>query len=79
MILGSDGGPYITYDRGKTWDHHNNTALGQFYHVAVGPRRDYWVYGGLQDNGTWGAPHRAARGGGTVNEDWIRIGGGDGR
>ena len=43
-----------------------------------GPRRDYWVYGGLQDNGTWGAPHRAVRGSGPINEDWIRVGGGDG-
>ncbi len=78
MILGTDGGLYVSYDRTANWDHHNHVALGQFYHVAVGPRRDYWIYGGLQDNGTWGAPHRAARGGGTRNEDWIRIGGGDG-
>ena len=77
-ILGCDGGVYVTYDRARNWDHLNHMALGQFYHVAVGPRRDYWVYGGLQDNGTWGAPHRAARDSGAVNEDWIRIGGGDG-
>ena len=49
----------VTYDRTSNWDHLNHLALGQFYHVAVGPRRDYWVYGGLQDNSTWGAPHRA--------------------
>ncbi len=78
MILGCDGGLYVTYDRCENWDHLNHTALGQFYHVGVGPRRDYWVYGGLQDNGSWGAPHRSAKGSGPVNEDWIRIGGGDG-
>ncbi len=78
IILGGDGGLYVTYDRCKNWDHLNHMALGQFYHVAVGPRRDYWVYGGLQDNGTWGAPHRARRGSGPVNEDWVRVGGGDG-
>ncbi|MCA8955803.1 MAG: PDZ domain-containing protein [Planctomycetes bacterium] len=73
MLLGCDGGLYATYDRGAHWDHLNHMALGQFYHVALGPRRDYRVFGGLQDNGTWGAPHRSA-----INEDWIRIGGGDG-
>src|SRR5690606_16535610 len=78
MILGTDGGFYVTRDRCATWRHENHMALGQFYHVAVGPRRDYRVYGGLQDNGTWGAPRRSARGSGTINEDWLRIGGGDG-
>ncbi|MEQ8766422.1 MAG: PDZ domain-containing protein [Planctomycetota bacterium] len=77
MILGNDGGLYVTWDRGRHWDHHNHFAIGQFYHVAVGPDRDYWVYGGLQDNGTWGAPHRVA-GRGTLNQDWFRIGSGDG-
>jgi photosystem II stability/assembly factor-like uncharacterized protein len=77
MILGCDGGIYVTYDRSKTWSHLNHVAIGQFYHAAMGPRRDYWVYGGLQDNGTWGAPHRTPRGG-PVNSDWLRVGGGDG-
>jgi photosystem II stability/assembly factor-like uncharacterized protein len=78
LILGCDGGLYVSYDRSKTWRHLNHAALGQFYHVGIGPRRDYWVYGGLQDNGTWGAPHRGSQGTGAINEDWIRIGGGDG-
>lgn len=78
MIVGCDGGLYVTYDRCENWDHLNHMAIGQFYHVAVGPRRDYWVYGGLQDNGSWGAPHRGARASGTINEDWLRIGSGDG-
>ncbi len=78
LIIGSDGGPYVTYDQCANWEHLNHMALGQFYHVAVGPRRDYWVYGGLQDNGTWGAPHRSARSRGPINADWLRIGGGDG-
>ena len=36
-------------------------ALGQFYHVAVDNRRPYRVYGGLQDNGTWGGPSQTLR------------------
>lgn len=78
QILGNDGGVYVTFDRGETWDHLNHAAIGQFYDVEVGPRRNYMVYGGLQDNGTWGGPSRSASARGPANPDWIRIGGGDG-
>lgn len=78
MILGCDGGIYVTHDRMDTWDHLNHVAIGQFYHVTVGPRANYRVYGGLQDNGSWGGPHRVRNDGGPDNADWFRIGGGDG-
>ncbi|HEY1189197.1 MAG TPA: PDZ domain-containing protein, partial [Gemmata sp.] len=78
MILGCDGGFYATYDRGATWDHLNVLALGQFYHVAVDSRKPYRVYGGLQDNGSWGGPSRTLRGTGPSNEDWQYLRGGDG-
>jgi len=78
MILGNDGGVYVTYDRMANWTHHNQFAIGQFYHVEVGPRRDYRVYGGLQDNGSWGGPSRSADNAGPANWDWLSIGGGDG-
>lgn len=78
LIIGCDGGFYVTYDRGATWDHLNTTALAQFYHVAVDNRKPYRVYGGLQDNGSWGAPSRTLRGTGPANEDWQFLRGGDG-
>ncbi len=78
MILGNDGGIYVTYDRGKNWDHLNHVVISQFYHVGVGPRRRYRVYGGLQDNGSWGAPNVVRHGSGPTNADWFRVGGGDG-
>ncbi len=78
LILGNDGGLYVSYDRGAHYDHHNHVAIGQFYDVGVGPRRDYRVYGGLQDNGSWGGPSRSPHAAGPTNEDWMRIGGGDG-
>jgi hypothetical protein len=77
MLLAGDGGVYASYDQGKSWDHLNTAAIGQFYHVAIDTRPVYNVYGGLQDNGTWGGPARS-RDGGSTNTDWIRIGGGDG-
>ncbi|MFM7075307.1 MAG: PDZ domain-containing protein [Planctomycetaceae bacterium] len=78
MIIGVDGGVYTTHDRGARWDHLNTLALGQFYHVAIAPTHPYAVYGGLQDNGTWGGPSLGLAGSGPVNEDWLSVGGGDG-
>ena len=78
MIVGCDGGFYVTYDRMANWDYLNHAAIGQFYHVAVDTRQPYHVYGGLQDNGSWGAPNRTLRSKGLLNEDWIMVGGGDG-
>jgi photosystem II stability/assembly factor-like uncharacterized protein len=77
MLLGGDGGLYSSHDRGATWEHVNIMPLGQFYHVAVDTRRPYRVYGGLQDNGSWGGPSMT-RGRGPANEDWLTVGGGDG-
>lgn len=78
LIVGCDGGFYATYDKGATWDHLNTQALGQFYHVAVDNRRPYRVYGGLQDNGSWGGPSHTLRRYGPINEDWGYVNGGDG-
>src|SRR6185312_15744155 len=72
-----DGGVYFSYDRGTHWEHVRNLPLGQFYAVAVDMRRPYRVYGGLQDNGTWGGPS-ATRGDGIVLPDWYRALKGDG-
>jgi photosystem II stability/assembly factor-like uncharacterized protein len=78
MIVGCDGGFYATYDRMERWDHLNHLAIGQFYHVAVDNRQPYRVFGGLQDNGSWGGPSRALNGAGPINEDWMVVGSGDG-
>src|SRR5262249_2947497 len=48
LIVGCDGGFYVTYDKAAHWEHLNRSALGQFYHVCVDGRRPYHVYGGLQ-------------------------------
>ncbi|MFY9234335.1 MAG: hypothetical protein WAO58_07735 [Fimbriimonadaceae bacterium] len=77
MIIGQDGGVGQTRDRGLTWEHLNNMVLGQFYSIAFDNRKPYWVYGGLQDNGSWGGPTQTSRGG-VAFWDWYGIGGGDG-
>jgi hypothetical protein len=78
IIVGTDGGFYITYDKCDNWEHLNNFALGQFYHVAVDNRRPYRVYGGLQDNGSWGGPSNSLKSRGPINDDWIFVNSGDG-
>jgi photosystem II stability/assembly factor-like uncharacterized protein len=77
-ILGNDGGLGITWDRGATWDHVARLPIAQFYTVAVDSRRPYRVYGGLQDNGTWGFPVHAPTSAGLQPQDAYRIDGGDG-
>ncbi len=76
MYLGTDGGLYISYDKGSTWVHSQNLPISQFYHVAVDNEKPYNVYGGLQDNGSWVGPSQSP--GGITNSDWKSVGYGDG-
>lgn len=79
MILGTDGGLYLSWDRGQTWDHVQSIPLAQFYAISVDDSRPYYrVYGGLQDNQAWGAPNQTRHSFGTTNADWFRMAGGDG-
>ncbi len=77
MVVGNDGGVYVSRDRALKWQHINNIVASQFYAVAFDNRKPYWVYGGLQDNGSWGYPTQNARGG-VSWFDAYNIGGGDG-
>ena len=79
QILGTDGGLYLSWDRGQTWDHVQSIPLSQFYAISVDDARPYYnVYGGLQDNQAWGAPNQTRKSFGTSNADWFRMAGGDG-
>ncbi|HVT12709.1 MAG TPA: hypothetical protein VHE55_10620 [Fimbriimonadaceae bacterium] len=77
IILICDGGLYETRDRAVNWRHFENMTIGQFYAVTFDNRKPYWVYGGLQDNGTWGQPTQNQRGS-TSWFDAFNVGGGDG-
>jgi photosystem II stability/assembly factor-like uncharacterized protein len=78
LILGNDGGLYFSHDAGRSWDFAINLPVSTFYAIGVDMREPYWIYGGLQDNGTWGAPSRTLGRTGAGNAEWIRAGGGDG-
>ena len=76
LYLGTDGGMYISVDKGNTWRMVRNLPVSQFYHVSVDDDVPYHVYGGLQDNGSWYAPSKSP--GGIANKDWQFLGYGDG-
>ncbi|HSF16161.1 MAG TPA: hypothetical protein VLK65_11470 [Vicinamibacteria bacterium] len=78
LIKASDGALAISYDRGATWLFVASLPVSQYYRVRVDMQRPFNVYGGLQDNGSWRGPSATYRSEGILNEDWIRIGGGDG-
>ena len=77
MYLGTDGGVYMSVDRGNNWQFIRCLPVSQFYHVDVDNQYPYYrVYGGLQDNGSWMAPSQSP--GGVENGDWVSLYGGDG-
>ena len=76
LYLGTDGGVYISLDKGATWNFVQCLPVGQFYHAAVDDKKPYNIYGGLQDNGSWVGPSAAS--GGVTNANWKAINGGDG-
>lgn len=78
LIIGNDGGLFFSHDAGDSWDLVINLPVSTFYAIGTDMREPYWVYGGLQDNGTWGAPSRTLGRTGPGNSEWIRAGGGDG-
>lgn len=77
-LLGNDGGLYSTKDWGRTWTHHNNMVLSQFYAIDTDKRTPYRVMGGLQDNGSWVGLSRTGRKEGVLPSDWSRLFGADG-
>ena len=87
MIVGNDGGVYVSWDSGEKWDFHNTMAVAQFYNIAVDDSDPYRIGGGLQDNGSWIGPSGTitqdsgdfmGRSGAITNADWEFIFGGDG-
>ncbi len=77
MILGSDGGVFLTWDGGKTADSLHNLPLGEVYAVAVDLEQPYNVYAGLQDHEVWRGPVNSWSGAVTL-EDWVVTGKWDG-
>ncbi len=78
LVKADDGGVGISWDRGVKWLYVSTLPVSQWYHVRVDNARPYKVYGGLQDNGSWEGPSATYSTNGIANDDWWRVGGGDG-
>ena len=87
LLIGTDGGLYVSFDKGKTWDFHNHMAVGEFYNIAVDDSDPYRIGGGLQDNGSWIGPSETieqdkgssmGRAGAITNAQWRMVWFGDG-
>jgi photosystem II stability/assembly factor-like uncharacterized protein len=78
MVLGSDGGVYLSYDRGQKWIFRDNLPIGQVYELGLDMSSPYNIGAGLQDNGTWYGPSAAWFRPRITNDEWFKIGGADG-
>ena len=78
LIKADDGGVGISYDRGVKWLFVTSLPFSQPYHVSVSTTTPYFVCTGLQDNGSWCGPSATYTSQGPWNDDWFRVGGGDG-
>ena len=78
LIKADDGGIGISYDRGVKWLYVSSLPMSQPYHVSVSTTSPFFICTGLQDNGSWCGPSATYTSTGPLNEDWFRVGGGDG-
>lgn len=88
VLLGTDGGVFRSFDRIENWTFHDNLPIGEFYNIACDLSEPFYrIYGGLQDNQSWGGPSRTmfeafnfggGATGGIAGSDWFLLGGGDG-
>jgi photosystem II stability/assembly factor-like uncharacterized protein len=79
LLIGNDGGLYASFDRGRNWSFMSQMPIGQFYAIGVDMQEPfYYVYGGLQDNSSWGGPSGTRNSDGITNADWYPTSGGDG-
>jgi photosystem II stability/assembly factor-like uncharacterized protein len=73
LLAGSDGGLFISNDRGANWDFINNTPMAQAYHVAVDMEDPYNILGGFQDHEMWRGPNERWNETGVRGADWRRL------
>src|SRR5690349_20296492 len=70
-LVGCDGGIYESHDRGQNWDFKPNLPVPQFYDITTDNAKPFYnIYGGTQDNFSFGGPSRTRSASGIVNRGW---------
>jgi photosystem II stability/assembly factor-like uncharacterized protein len=77
MIIGDDGGFYLSYDGGRSSDHISHLPVGEVYSVGFDMDDPYNIYSCQQDHEDWKAPSIGPRGYVCIL-DWVAISSGDG-
>ncbi len=77
MMIGSDGGLYVSWDAGDTTFHLYQIPLGEIYYVTTDNAQPYNIYAGLQDHESWKGPVNSWSGSVGL-EDWVIVGMWDG-
>src|SRR3954469_10949280 len=78
LVLPTDGGVYVSRDRGRRAAFLLTLPLGEIYRVAIDQAVPFNVYAGFQDNGAWRGPSDAWEAGGIQDHDWTFVGLDDG-
>ena len=60
ILLGTDGGLYVSMDRARSWLHLNNLPIAEFYTVHLDGAAPFRIWGGTQDNASLTAPSDAS-------------------
>ncbi len=59
ILLGNDGGLYVSWDRGGSWLHLNNLPIAEFYQISLDSQDPFQIWGGTQDNASFVGPTTA--------------------
>jgi photosystem II stability/assembly factor-like uncharacterized protein len=76
--IGDDKGFHLTFDHGEHFFFLDNLPIAQYYRIGLDMRDPYYVYGGLQDNGTYGGPSFARDNRGILSDYNWKLHWGDG-
>ncbi|GAB5554700.1 MAG: hypothetical protein Sapg2KO_42910 [Saprospiraceae bacterium] len=81
LLVGNDGGLFITYDTGGSWTQYNNVPVGEFYFVRTDNDQPYNIYSGTQDDSAVRGPAKQLKANSPDEWEYVWIdvwGGGDG-
>lgn len=72
VLLGNDGGLFVSHDRGQTWLHLNTLPIAEFYKIHLDNQQPFHIWGGTQDNASFEGPALARHEDG-VEDRWQQV------